>query len=122
MIRTRRKWLQAAVVWAGCPSLRAARKEFWESKDPGSWSAEEKQILLWQSPWAREGFARIGDKKQPSVGYRSDGRQGVQMPDTRPGGPPGGVTSVPIGERVPPVPKPASGEPVQFRVLARWET
>jgi hypothetical protein len=29
---------------------------------------------------------------------------------------------VPIGEPIPPVPKPASGEPVQFRVLARWET
>jgi hypothetical protein len=122
MIRTRRQYLQAVAIWVASPSLRAARKEFWETKDPGSWSAEEKQTLLWQSPWAREGFARIEDKKQPTVGYGSNGKQGVQMPDTRPGRPAGGVTSVPIGERVPPVPKPASGEPVQFRVLARWET
>jgi hypothetical protein len=44
------------------------------------------------------------------------------MPDTRPGVPLGGVKSVPIGEKIPPAPKPGSGEPVQFRVLARWET
>jgi len=68
------------------------------------------------------GFARIEENKHPTVGYGSNGRQGGQLPDTRPGVSPGGVTSVPIGEPVPPVPKSASGEPVQFRVLARWET
>jgi len=104
-----------------CPSLRAARKEFWEFKDPASWSNQEKQALLWQSPWAREGFARMEEKKQPTVGYGRNGKQGVELPDTRPGVPPGGVQSVPIGEPIPPVPK-AGGEPIQFRVLARWET
>jgi hypothetical protein len=32
------------------------------------------------------------------------------------------VQSVPIGEAPPPVPKPDSAGPLQFRVLARWET
>ena len=44
------------------------------------------------------------------------------MPDTRPGVPPGGVRSVPIGEAPPPPPNPDPGRPVQFRVLARWES
>ena len=121
MTLTRRRWLQAGAVWTASPALRAARRDFWESKDPASWSDEEKQVLLWQSPWAREGFARIEEKKRSAPGYGSDGRQGVELPDTRPGVPPGGVKSVPIGEPIPPVPK-APGEPVQFRVLARWET
>ena len=103
------------------PSLLALRKEFWESKDPGSWTNEEKQVLLLHSPWAREGFARMEQKQPPTVGYNSNGQQGVDLPDNRPGVP-GGMKSVPIGEPIPPVPKAGSGEPVQFRVLARWET
>jgi hypothetical protein len=46
---------------------------------------------------------------------------GAGLPDTRPGLPPGSMKSVPIGEPIPRAPK-AGGEPVQFRVLARWET
>jgi hypothetical protein len=42
------------------------------------------------------------------------------MPDTRPGGLPGGVRSVPIGEAPPAPPNPDPGHPVQFRGLARW--
>lgn len=61
-------------------------------------------------------------KQQPTVGYGNDGRQGIQLPDSRPGTPPGGVQSVPIGEPIPPVPKPDTGKPVQFSVAARWET
>jgi len=124
VVLTRRQWLHAAALSLASPSLRAARKDFWESKDPASWTADEKQTLLFQSPWARDGFARIEDKKQrPAPGYNSDGTQGAQLPDTRPATPaiPGGVKSVPIGEKIPPPPKPG-GEPVQFRVLARWET
>jgi hypothetical protein len=100
--------------------MRAARKGFWV-KDPARWSNEEKQILLFESPWAREGFARIEEKKRTTVGYGNNGRPGVAAPDTRPGVPLGGVKSVPIGEPVPPFPQPA-GDPIQFRVLARWET
>ena len=105
-------------------TLRAARKEFWESKDPAAWSTEEKQILLGQSPWAQEGFARVEAEKKGrnTQGYGSNGRLGNDVPDTRPGLPPGGVRSVPIGEKPPPVPNADPGHPVQFPVLARWET
>ena len=105
-------------------ALRAARKEFWDSKDPGSWSEEEKQILLGQSPWAQEGFTRLEVEKnrRTTPGYGNNGRLGGDMPDTRPGVPPGGVRSVPFGEKPPPVPNSDPGHPVQFRVLARWET
>jgi hypothetical protein len=44
------------------------------------------------------------------------------MPDVRPGVPHGGTKSVPIGEAPPRPPNPDPGHPVQFRVLARWET
>ena len=122
-MRTRRQWLQAAAIGPVCGALHAARKEFWDAKDPAAWSKEEKDILLGQSPWAREGVVRMEmEQKRATPGYGSNGRQGVELPDTRPGVPAGGVRSVPIGEPVPPVPKPITGEPVQFGVLARWET
>jgi hypothetical protein len=123
VIQTRRQWLQAVAIGQSSLLLRAAGKAFWESKDPTSWTPDEKQLLLGQSPWAREGFVRMEtDKKHAAPGYGSNGRQGVEMPDTRPGVPLGGVKSVPIGEKIPPPPKADSGPPVQFRVLARWET
>ncbi len=107
-----------------CLPLRAARKEFWNTKDPVSWSHDEKQVLLGQSPWAREGFVRMEVEKnrRTTPGYGNNGMPGVDMPDTRPGVAPGGVRSVPIGEAPPPVPNTDPGNPVQFRVLARWET
>ena len=107
-----------------CLALWAARREFWDSKDPASWSNDEKQVLLGQSPWAREGFVRMEVEKnwRTTPGYGNNGRPGGDVPDTRPGGPPGGVRSVPIGEAPPPVPNPDPGHPVQFRVLARWES
>ena len=49
MIRRRRQWLQAAAMLPACLPLRAARNEFWNSKDPASWSNDEKQLLLGQS-------------------------------------------------------------------------
>jgi hypothetical protein len=111
-------------MWPAWLALRAARNEFWESKDPASWSNEEKQVLLGQSPWAREGFARMELEKsrRATPGYGNNGRPGGDMPDTRPGVPIGGVRSVPIGEKPPPVPNPDPGHPLQFRVLARWES
>jgi len=124
VVRTRRQWLQAATMWPACLALRAARKEFWDSKDPASWSNDEKRVLLGQSPWAREGFVRmeVEENRRTTPGYGNNGRPGVDLPDTRPGVPPGGVRSVPIGEAPPPVPNPDPGHPVQFRVLARWES
>jgi hypothetical protein len=124
MIRTRRQWLQAATMLPACLALRAKRNEFWNSKDPATWSNDEKQLLLGQSPWAQEGFVRMeeGKNRRTSPGYGNNGRLGGDMPDTRPGVPPGGVRSVPFGEAPPPPPNPDPGHPVQFRVLARWES
>src|ERR1035441_7759691 len=59
ILRTRRRLLQAATIWPAFRALQAARKEFWESKDPADWSNEEKLGLLGQSPWAREGMVRF---------------------------------------------------------------
>lgn len=124
MIRTRRQWLQAAAMLPACLALRAARKEFWDSKDPASWSDAEKRFLLGQSPWAQGGFVRMeeGKNRRTTPGYGNNGRLGGDMPDLRPGVPPGGVRSVPIGEAPPLPPNPDPGHPVQFRVLVRWES
>ena len=118
-MRTRREWLRATAFGVAQGWLWAARKEFWETKDPGTWTEEQKQVLLFRSPWAREGFARM-EEKQASGGGGYKGQQ-VQMPDPTPAGPPTAVKSVPIGEPIPRAPK-QGGEPVQFRVVARWET
>ena len=105
------------------PCLWGARKEFWETKDPATWSSQEKEALLEHSPWARDGFARMEENRERKPGYASNGKPGVDMPDPQPGLPPGGLKSVPIGDEIPPrPPKPGSEPPLQFRVLARWET
>jgi len=124
VIRTRRQWLQAATLWPACVALRAARKDFWETKDPAAWSTEEKQILLGQSPWAREGVVRVElvNPHEQSVGYGNNGRPATDLPPVRPGATPGGERSVPIGEKLPPAPDPDPNHGVQFRALARWET
>jgi hypothetical protein len=124
MLQTRRRLLQAAAMWAGAArTLQAARKEFWESKDPAGWTDEEKRILLGQSPWAREGIVRFeAEGKRPTGPYQGVARPGGGVPGALPGAPPGAVESVPIGERPPPVPSTDTGQSVQFRVLARWES
>ena len=60
------------------------------------------------------------ERKQPA-GNGNNGRQAVEVPESRPHVPPGGTPSVPIGEPLPPPPE-VPGAPVQFRVVARWET
>ena len=125
MLRTRRRLLQAAATWPAFRALQAARKEFWESKDPADWSNEEKRILLGQSPWAREGIVRFDVERKRVAGtesYEGVARPGGGVPGANPGASPGAVTSVPIGERPPPPPSTDTGHSVQFRVLARWET
>jgi hypothetical protein len=125
MLRTRRRLLQAATVWPAFRALRAARAEFWESKNPADWSSEEKQILLAQSPWAREGIVRFEvEKKRPEATrpYEGVARPGGDTPGANPASMPGAVPSVPIGERPPPPPSTDTGQSVQFRVLARWES
>ena len=123
MLRTRRRLLQAATIWPAFHALQAARREFWDGKNPAEWSAEEKQILLGDSPWAREGTVRFEtERKRPTAGYEGVARPGGGVPGALPDDRPGATASVPIGERPPPVPSTDNGQSVQFRVLARWES
>jgi hypothetical protein len=117
--------MQAVILWPPFHPLQAARRDFWTGKDPAEWTPEEKQRLLLQSPWAREGV----------LGFSLDGKRGkqpagppavVEVPGGRPAGtpgsgPPGG--SVPFGDPPPPRPQGDSmGESPQFRVRVRWES
>lgn len=123
MLGTRRRLLQAAAIWPALRALHAARKEFWESKDPADWSNDEKQILLGQSPWAREGIVRFEAGQKRATGpYEGVARPGGDVPGANPGHTPGAPASVPIGEHVPPVPSTDTGQSIQFRALARWES
>ena len=123
MLRTRRRLLQAATIWPAFHALAAARKEFWENKDAAEWSAEEKRILLGQSPWAREGIVRFEVERKRATGpYEGVAGPGGNIPGANPGATPGTIASVPIGEPPPPVPSTDTGQSVQFRVLARWES
>ena len=80
--------------------------------------------MLGRSPWAQAGFARmeVESKLREAAASRAGtggrGRLGdtVQTP-TKPG-----ETSVPLGEKPPPVPNMNPGEEIRFPVLARWET
>lgn len=112
----RRRLLQLLSISPAFRTLRAARAEFWKIKDPAKWSSEEKRILLSQSPWAREGLVTFDSEphRQPASGP-------YEVPASKPGGMPDTNPSVPIGEKMPPRPQPP-GQPVQFRVAARWET
>jgi hypothetical protein len=110
-------------MWPAFGVLHGARKEFWEAKAAANWSAEEKQMLLTQSPWALEGMVQFeAQGKKPTVPYQGAPRPGAGVPGARPGERLGTAPSVPFGEAPPPVPKGDTGRPVQFRVLARWET
>ena len=123
MLRTRRRLLQAAAIWPAFRALHAARKEFWESKDPAGWSSEEKQILLEQSPWARQGIVRFeAGQKRAAAPYQGVARPGGDVPGANPNHTPGAAPSVPIGEPLPPVPSTDTGQSIQFPVLARWES
>jgi hypothetical protein len=123
VLRSRRRLLQAAAIWSASHALLGARREFWEGKAPADWSSEEKRILLGQSPWAREGIVRFEVERKRERAYAGVARPGGDVPGANPGAAPlGGVPSVPMGERPPPVPSTDTGQSVQFRVLARWES
>jgi len=123
VLRTRRRLLQAAAtIWPASHALLGARKEFWDAKAPSDWSNEEKRILLGQSPWAREGIAQFQVERKRERAYEGVARPGAGVPGAKPGERPGTAASVPVGERPPPVPSTDTGQSVQFRVLARWES
>lgn len=125
MARTRRRLLQAAASFLPLRMLGGVRKDFWE-KDPATWTAEEKQMLLLQSPWARDGVLRLEKRKtQPSAPV-TVARPGGDVPGARPSGPMASSTTtptIPFGEEIPP-PPPGSGkgEPPQFPVRVRWDS
>lgn len=118
---TRRRVLLALTALA---SSAKPKQPFWDLKDPASWTPEEKDILLYQSPWAQSGFARmeVESKLRAATARQVTGGRGrlgdsVQTPNPqRPGEPP----YIPLGTR--PLPNTKPGDPVQFPVLARWET
>ena len=98
MLRSRRRLLQAATIWPALRALQAAGKDFWDSKDPAGWSSDEKQILLEQSPWAREGIVRFEAGKKSPTPYEGVATPGGDVPGANPGHTPGSPTSVPIGQ------------------------
>ena len=116
MLRTRRRLLQALLMSPAFRRLQAARRGFWAIKEPGQWTGEEKRALLTQSPWAVEGTATfdVAPHRQPPSGP-------YDVPATRAGGMPDPNPTVPVGETLPPRPE-TPGQPVQFRVVARWES
>jgi hypothetical protein len=125
VLRTRRRLLRAVAIWPAFRALEAARKEFWEGKAPADWSNDEKQILLGQSPWAREGIVRFEverKRERAAATYEGAARPGGGVPGALPDDRPGAVASVPIGEPMPPAPSTDTGQSVQFKVLARWES
>src|SRR5260370_21855049 len=106
MLRTRRRLLQAATLLPALRALQAARREFWESKEPAEWSNDEKLILLGQSPWAREGIVRFeAEGKRKNEPYQGVARPGNAAPGAVPGSLPGAAQSVPSRERPPPRPR-----------------
>ena len=123
MRQTRRHLLRAVAIWPAIHALHAARKDFWESKDPSTWTAEEKSTLLSDSPWARAGVAQFDTGKRPPKPYEGIARPGGGTPGANPGmNNPTGAVSVPFGEKPPPVPTTDTGRDVKFNVLARWES
>ena len=125
MLRTRRRLLQAATIWPIVRALAAARPDFWETKPPSDWSADEKQFLLGQSPWARQGIAQFEAQRKPAraASNQTVERPGAGVPGAIPGERLGSTSMVPIGgEAPPPPPGTDTGQSIQFPVLARWES
>jgi len=119
---TRRRILHAALLSRLFPAVPAAARDFWKEKDPAAWTPEEKDALLYQSPWARQGtllFTReIKHEPPPTVATPGAGVPGARPANT----PRTGTPTVPMGEPIPPPPGSGKGEPPKFPVLVRWET
>ena len=121
---TRRRPLLAAVLALLVSALQAGHhREFWQSEDPATWDNDEKATLLGNSPWAREGVLQLetgGGRPSPDGGAGAWSSEPA-APNGMPRNVAGSSGTVPIGQPVPPRPS-APGSPVQFGVLARWET
>src|SRR5450755_2719176 len=104
----------AALSHAG---LAAAKRKFWEIKEPSEWSDEETGQLLSRSPWAKETIVELNmrDMDQtpgmPPGGGMPDGGMGPG------GGPPGGGMGGPGGGG-----PEMGGAPPRITATVRWES
>lgn len=103
-------------AFRGLPAWAFA-KEFWNEKKPEDWSAEEIDMLLNRSPWARDVNANMkavspegGESKKKGGGYSMSGGAGGRSAST--GGSGGGSGSSSKNDTV-------IGS---FRGLVRWES
>lgn len=106
-------------MWLGLGIPAFAEDDFWNDKDPSSWSDKEAGRLLNKSPWAKETVVEsgapglnggFGDAGRPGAGRSAAGGMSGGMSGTRgsPGTPNGGEGGM-------------RGQP-QLRVLIRWES
>src|SRR5215471_16068782 len=112
MILTRRNLAQ--LVGAGIApwfAVRAFAAEFWNTKQPDSWSADEIARLLKKSPWAKEIYGeRVANAKPPAV---TDPNLPNPMPRRNPARPP----------KLPPGAKPKPDKTVtSYRGMVDWES
>ncbi|MGA3203504.1 MAG: hypothetical protein ABSF12_13550 [Bryobacteraceae bacterium] len=102
---TRRTALQ--VGFAGCVAAARCRgyyaKEFWNERKPSEWTAEEIQLLLNKSPWARDA----------AVSYY--GGQNGPLSTSLPGQHSRGSNGSNRGS-------PSAGSPADFKAIIRWQS
>jgi len=63
-----------------------AGAEFWNAKDPSTWTEEEIVILTSKSPWAREAVADVKHSDDPtgiSSGQGADSQRGRRIPSVK---------------------------------------
>ena len=72
-VLTRRNFvLLAGPGFASCSSIYGFGKEFWDTKEPAEWSADEIARLMMKSPWAKAVSAeRARNRRDPTVGMGS---------------------------------------------------
>jgi len=75
----RRRFLLATL--ASLPAPLFAATEFWNAKDPSSWTEEEVQVLMSKSPWARAAVPTLKDGAEDPImgGGQPAGGRGAAM-------------------------------------------
>ena len=86
MILSRREWLAmaAGAVASWSPVYGFAGKEFWNTKDPDQWSADEIRRLVTRSPWAKEVTAETSKAKKSTSRPKKQSRTGLPAPEPFP--------------------------------------
>jgi hypothetical protein len=108
-----------AAVWLGLGIPAFAASDFWNDKDPSSWSEKEDARLLSNSPWAKETSVALGAARL-NGGYSDAGSAGVgRSPAGGMGGGAGSRGST--GGQSAPGDGEMRGQP-PVRVLVRWES